>query len=327
SHVSQNERTESLEKGVDDSPSAPEDANEDALPDGCALLHTSAKEQTVPGVLRNLRRTVEELYLDRGVSVLHLAFGLLHWKSVDGTELCSPLLLVPVTLEARSAYHEPRLVEGEDDEVLNPALKLLLEERGADLGNLPDPEGATFSEITDEFKAILETIGGLGEWRIDNSVHIGKFTFTKEAMYRDLLENEERVLAHPIVRALATTDPTVQTSEFLFDGIDPSEVDRLAPEEGTPLVLDADSSQRDALATTAAPRILAELLCEEQSRGEVARLSPDHATLVLTDAWLWPRGTAATHRVGRYVVLLGPSAPGQSPARGHRLEKLSRGPK
>src|SRR5699024_12473320 len=129
--------------------------------------------------------------------------------------------------EARSAYDEPRLVQCEDDEVLSPARKILLEERGADLGNLPDPEGGTFSEIADEFEAILETIGGLGEWRIDNSVHIGKFTFTKEAMYRDLLENEERVLAHPIVRALATTDPTVQTSEFVVDGIDPVEVDRL----------------------------------------------------------------------------------------------------
>lgn len=238
-------RTESAEAEFD---ATPEGASEEELPDGCALLHTTAKDQAVPGVLRNLRKTAEELYLDRGVSVLHLAFGLLHWENVDGTELCSPLLLVPVSLEARSAYHEPRLVEGEDDEVLNPALKLLLEERGADLDGLPAPEEATFSEIITEFEEILATIGGLGEWRIDSSVHIGKFTFTKEAMYRDLLENEERVLAHPVVRALATTDPTAQTDEFLFEGIDPSEVDRLAPEEDTPLVLDADSSQRAAIA-------------------------------------------------------------------------------
>lgn len=221
---------------------------EGGLPDGCTLLHTTAKAQSVPGILRNLKKTAEELYLDRGVSVLHLAFGLLHWEAVDGTELCSPLLLVPVALQARNAYSEPRLVEGEDDEVLNPALKLLLEERGADFTGMPAPEEATFHEIADSFTEILESIGGLGEWRIDNAVYIGKFTFTKEAMYRDLLENEARVLAHPIVRALATTDPTAQTNEFQFDGIDPSQVDKLAPEDDTPLVLDADSSQRAAIA-------------------------------------------------------------------------------
>lgn len=227
---------------------ARDDPEEFTLPAGHALLHTPAKDDQVPGTLRNLRKAAEEAFLDRGVSILYLAFGLLHWEAEDGTELCSPLLMAPVKLQAKSAHAVPTLVEGDDDEVLNPALKLLLEERGAVLDHLPSPEDVTASEVISEFEMLLGTVEGLGEWRIENAVHLGKFTFTKEAMYRDLIENEERVLAHPLVRALATTDPTVQTDEFLFDGIAPSDVDRLAPEEATPLVLDADSSQRAAIA-------------------------------------------------------------------------------
>ncbi|MFC7375411.1 DUF3320 domain-containing protein [Brachybacterium sp. GCM10030268] len=244
--ASQDYEPPDCEQGID--LGSPDASTEPAVPEGCALLHTPAKDESVPGILRNLRKTAEELYLDRGVSVLHLAFGLLHWENSDGSELTSPLLLVPVTLQAQSAYDAPRLVDGDDDEVINPALKLLLEERGADLDGLPDPEEASFNEVVSAVESALHSVRDLGEWRIDRSVHIGKFTFTKEAMYRDLLENEERVLSHPVVRALATTDPTVQTDEFLFDGVDASNVDQLAPEVDTPLVLDADSSQRAAIA-------------------------------------------------------------------------------
>lgn len=222
------------------------------LPEDCELLLATATADRIPGILRKLRKTAEDHYLDKGVNILYLAFGLLHWEDLDGTELCSPLLLVPVALHASSTSAEPTLAQGDDDSSLNPALRLLLEERGADLAGLPSPEDTTVDELLKSFRALLRRVGGLGEWWIDESVHLGKFTFTKEAMYRDLLENEERVIAHPIVRALSTTDPTRQTDEFIFDPLDPSEVDEFAPADDTPLVLDADSSQRAAIAAARA---------------------------------------------------------------------------
>lgn len=223
---------------------------EPELPDGCELLRTTTAPDRIFGILRALKKAAEDQYLDRGVNILYLAFGLLHWEDMDGVELCSPLLLVPVKLEARGAFAEPTLAEGDDDDALNPALRLLLEERGAIFDGLPSPEEASVSQVIDGFRAALQRVNELGEWRIEESVHLGKFTFTKEAMYRDLRENEDLVISHPIVRALATTDPTIQTGEFLFEAIDPNEVDRHAPAEDVALVLDADSSQRVAVAAS-----------------------------------------------------------------------------
>jgi len=62
------------------------------------------------------------------------------------------------------------------------------------------------------------------------------------------------VLAHPVVRALATKDPGSQSGEFIFEPVEPSDIDRVAPPEDTPLVLDADSSQRAAIAAAIAGR-------------------------------------------------------------------------
>ena len=64
---------------------------------------------------------------------------------------------------------------------------------------------------------------------------------------KDLLDHETEIL-DPIVRALATSDPSQQSPEFQFDPIGPADIDQLAPPELTPLVLDADSSQRAAVA-------------------------------------------------------------------------------
>ncbi|MDN5856060.1 MAG: regulator, partial [Actinomycetia bacterium] len=67
-------------------------------------------------------------------------------------------------------------------------------------------------------------------------------------MYRDLLENEARIAAHPAVTALAAGGRGGQVGDFGFDEIEDRDVDRLTPVDRTPLVLDADSSQRACIA-------------------------------------------------------------------------------
>src|SRR5699024_7219039 len=85
------------------------------LPEDCEPLLATATADRIPGILRKLRKTAEDHYLDTGVNILYLAFGLLHWEDLDGTELCSPLLLVPVALHASSTSAEPTLAQGDDD--------------------------------------------------------------------------------------------------------------------------------------------------------------------------------------------------------------------
>ena len=74
-------------------------------------------------------------------------------------------------------------------------------------------------------------------------------------MYRDLLANEATITAHPLVRALANQDPTTQDGALLFEEIRAEDIDRDAPPENTPLVLDADSSQRACVAAALAGRV------------------------------------------------------------------------
>jgi hypothetical protein len=215
------------------------------------VLHTPKPENELGTVLRGLMRRANAELLDRGLSVLYLAFGMLHWEDVDGTGMASPLLLVPVTLISRGPKTTPELAPGQDDTVVNPSLVLRMREFGIELPNMDD---VAESSVRDLLARIRDAVSTKQGWAVEPTVVLSTFSFHKEAMYRDLLENEATVLDHPVVRALATKDPGRQSGEFMFEPVEPSDIDRVAPPEDTPLVLDADSSQRAAIAAAIAGR-------------------------------------------------------------------------
>ncbi len=217
-------------------------------------LHVPRPENEVGPVARNLMRRANEEFLDRGLSILYVAFGMLRWTDTDGSDMASPLLLVPVELVPEGPRATPRLRASEDDPVLNPALPLRLSEFGVQWPALEDVEELSVTEMVNLFSVVFSTAKDLKNWAVHPEVHLSTFSFSKEAMYRDLVDNEARIIDHPVVKALANTDPTSQTDEFQFDPIDPSKIDELAPPEKTPLVLDADSSQRAAVAAAVAGR-------------------------------------------------------------------------
>ncbi|WJK40109.1 DUF3320 domain-containing protein [Solwaraspora sp. WMMA2056] len=223
-----------------------------ALPvDATALARVTRPDNEVGPVLRNLMRRSNQEYVDRGLSVLYLALGMLRWHEPDGTAQNSPLLLVPVRLAASGPRQRPLLRIGDDDPVLNPALTLRLQEFGITLPAVDDLADLDLGVLLDQ---VGMAVGERSGWHVTASAVISCFSFHKEAMYRDLLDNEDRVLAHPIVRAIAQQDPTGQTRDYHFDDIRPTEIDQEAPPESTPLVLDADSSQRACIAAALAGR-------------------------------------------------------------------------
>ncbi len=219
-----------------------------------AFIHVARPDIEIGPVARNLMRRANEEFLDRGLSVLYVAFGMLRWKDVDATEMASPILLLPVELVPEGPRATPRLRGGEDDPVLNPALPLRLNEFGISFPTYEEVDGLNLSEVLERFRTALSAAKDLKEWSLEPEVHLATFSFAKEAMYKDLLENEAVIVEHPIVRALAHLDPTTQSDAFQFDPIDPVDIDEMAPPERTPLVLDADSSQRTAVAAALAGR-------------------------------------------------------------------------
>ncbi|WP_281433772.1 DUF3320 domain-containing protein [Kocuria flava] len=214
-----------------------------------AVLHSPRPEAELGAALRNLMRKANAEYLDRGLTVLYVALGMLHWEDVDGTSMSSPLLLVPVELHPSGPKGTPTLTMGEDDVVLNPALTLRMRELGV---TLPDVDTTGVSSVDDLLESVRRSVRQHAHWGVEPTVLLSTFSFHKEAMYRDLLDNEELVLAHPVVQALGTRDPASQSPEFIFDPIPASDIDHQAPPEDMPLVLDADSSQRASVAAAVA---------------------------------------------------------------------------
>jgi hypothetical protein len=213
-----------------------------------AFLHVPRDDGEIAPVVRTLMRRANEEFLDRGLSVLYVAFGMLKWQDVDKTDMTSPIYLLPVELVPEGPRATPRIKGGQDDAVLNPALPLRLNEFGITLPTYEEVEGLTVSEILSRFTTELGKAKEFTDWSLEPEVHLATFSFAKEAMYKDLLDNEATILEHPVIRALANGDPTTQSDEFQFDPVDPADIDEVAPPERTPLVLDADSSQRAAVA-------------------------------------------------------------------------------
>jgi len=184
--------------------------------------------------------------LDKGLWVLYLAIGLLKWVDEDKSVYRSPLLLVPVRL-TRTAPQRPWLLDlAEEDTTLNPALTLKLERLSVVL--------PPFDELDDDFDVdaylgqVESAILGQRDWEVLRETHLSFFSFHKEAMYRDLLTNEDLIVQHAAVTALACGGRGDLVGDFLFDEIPDEELDERASPESSSLALDADSSQRACIA-------------------------------------------------------------------------------
>jgi hypothetical protein len=193
-------------------------------------------------VLKNLHRRSLLDYRERGVRILHAAFGMLVWKEKEtAEEVRSPLVLVPIEL-VRKSFREPFFISVppiEEEVVLNPALQVKLK---ADFKiELPPlPEYWEYQSLTDYFGAVTKIANELG-WRVEATVEIGLFSFYKLVIYNDLDTNMGVIKRHPIIRAIAGIEDMPLTTGSLPEEKD---VDKIQPPEKTFQVLNADSSQR-----------------------------------------------------------------------------------
>lgn len=128
----------------------------------------------------NARTTVEE----RGVTTLHLSFGVLKWEDPLLGESSSPLWLVPCELEGFGP-NAPMLLEPGDEEMqLNPALELYLRERHR--AQLPAiPEEPTANALASWFKDIRVAVRDHG-WKVEEEVWLSTYSFESLAIYHDL---------------------------------------------------------------------------------------------------------------------------------------------
>jgi len=232
--------------GTSDTEDGPTKA-QPALP--ASTLHGLRDDKDLGPVLRSLLRKSKQEFLDRGLSVLYIAVGMLEWRDVDDTKYSSPLVLIQVELSSTGPRDRPKLHVGDGDSVLNPALALRMQDFAVTLPTVDTIVDLDLGVLFDDVRKAVKKHDG---WVVTDAVVLSCFSFHKEAMYRDLLDNEELVVNHPAVRAMATQDASAQTESFSFEAISAEDIDRVAPPEDTPLVLDADSSQRACIAAAIA---------------------------------------------------------------------------
>ncbi len=221
----------------------PEDEHDDGR-------HNDADIQTLvlPDRLTRIAKGILEkgrgFERETGVNVLHVAFGLLEWKSPDDRDnYVSPLLLMEIRLTRKQSPRgsEFHLV-GEGAVSVNTTLKQkLLSEHRLDL-----PEYSSGS-VENYFSEVANTAPPSWKWSVRREVVIGIFPSSKIAMYHDLDPARRPVAESEVVgRLLATTGSGKAAYADIYSTDDPQTM-RKVPY----LVMDADASQYSALVDVA----------------------------------------------------------------------------
>lgn len=214
-------------------------------------LLTDLSDRMLAARLTRLALNSREALTEQGVAILYVAFGFLRWfeSPESQVEIRSPLLLVPVRLE-RDSVEAPWRLQAEDEDILPNhslaqllvnGLRLRLPLPDEDSGDPGDPPWRTHY-----FGEVERCVGHLPRWEVQDEAALGTFNFQKLAMWEDLGRNSDRIKTHDLCRAIAG-DPTVELRcpTDLPTGTD---LDQQAHPDQTFHILDADSSQYEAIA-------------------------------------------------------------------------------
>ncbi|WP_430790064.1 DUF3320 domain-containing protein [Actinoplanes sp. G11-F43] len=230
---------EALQQGRECGFLGAEEQAEGPRPRAISAFQTAMPDADMDSTLRSLRRSAHRDQLEYGLSALYLTLGTLHWKDAE-REYASPILLIPVDLADSDPHDYPRLRARPDDPLVNPALTVRLKEHGVEL---PGVESLTGLDVTVFWARLDAAISEHPEWHTDEAILLSRFTVHREVVYHDLVDNERQILAHPVIRALAT-EARSQIDAFKFEPIPARSIDDVAPPDDVPLVLDADAAQR-----------------------------------------------------------------------------------
>lgn len=208
-------------------------------------------EGTYTTRLRSLAYKARTITEETGSNNLYIAFGMLRWKFND-RELSSPLVLVPVTLEASGRGNVYRL-KVDDAGESTPNYCLLEKLRvsfGIEIPGLANPaKDDAGINLPAAFAATRQALTAARlPFTVDDTADLSILQFGKFRLWKDLDENWETFASNPLVSHLINTP----TESFTDPNPVPTDVDLDAL--GTSVPVPADSSQLDAVAEAVADR-------------------------------------------------------------------------
>ena len=202
--------------------------------------------------LRSLAYRARTITEETGANHLYLALGTLVWN-LDGRDLRSPVVLVPVTLVPRARRGDFRI---ELDEAGTSTPNYCLAEKLRQVYGLAVPdfvepvEDAAGVDLDAVFRALRSALAtaGLGH-RIEQTADLALLAFAKYRLWKDLDEHWADLAGNPLVDHLMST-PTGAFADPVAAPATPVDLDALAA--AVPIA--ADASQLDAIAAAAAGR-------------------------------------------------------------------------
>ncbi len=209
-------------------------------------VHADATEADTQKRLLTIYRTALSSIEETGANLLHLALGSLVWYETPTSETPrrAPLVMIPVRL-VRSTSGAGYVYTVElSDEPARANITLLEKihtEFGIDARGLADlPEDEAGIDLPMVLRNFRSAIRDSARWEVEETAHLGLFSFNKFLMWRDLKENlsalrTNRLVDHLVERPGEEFDTAPFPDASTLD-------DELEP--GTPLCTrDADSSQ------------------------------------------------------------------------------------
>ncbi len=204
--------------------------------------------------LVDLYRTARTTLQEGGANTLYLALGFLTWTRDDkaGTKYKAPLVLVPVTLNRKSARSGFTLTLHDDEPRFNPTLIEMLRQDhmlnlGVADGDLPKDEHGL--DVHAVWKSVSHAIKDIKGWEVSEEVVLAMFSFAKYLMWKDLTERTEQLRENAVVRHLIDTPRDAYASTVGFTN--PKNLDDELRPEATFCPLPADSSQLSAVLAAA----------------------------------------------------------------------------
>ena len=197
------------------------------------------------GLYRAARNDLEE----GGTCTLFLSLGVLRWKDGKGGSAPvyrAPLVLYPVELKRLPGKEGFSLRRTDEDPAPNVTLLEMLrrEQRVEVPGADPMPEDEHGVDLAKVLASYRAAVAPLAEWSVEPEVWIGRFSFNKFLMWRDLSSRLDDLARSPIVAHLLAGGGAFDDG---VAAVDPSQVDALSDAAWPPCPVAADSSQLSAV--------------------------------------------------------------------------------
>lgn len=209
-----------------------------------SLLGRRETDRRLKALFRSARVDLEE----SGVNTLFLTLGVLDWcePGCENGRFRAPVLLIPVKIERRSIAEGYRIHRIDEDAAVNSTLlELLRQEYKLNIPGLDplpmDESGLDVAKIFGIFRAAVRDIHGLS---VSEECMIGRFSFGKFVMWKDLTSRIDAVKSNPIVSHLIERNGSYEDGVSAFPV---AEVDSHFDYSKVCCPLSADSSQLSAV--------------------------------------------------------------------------------